>query len=503
MPARPQTKAATCAAIQISVLALFALAMRWNALGDPNYQIDETFYLVVGDAMHHGAVPYVDIWDRKPPGLFVIYWFAATFRDPVLAYQLLALASVVLTAWVLSRIARSLAGEQAVLFSGLTYIAMLQPLLGGGGQSPVFYTLPVALAAWLFVDQIRGDAPARLERRAIMAALAGGIALSIKPTAVIESAFICLAFVWRAASIGVSRFGILRLLAVMALAGAAPMLAAFAWYAMQGQFPAIWQATVLSIFERRAAALPDQLQILRYTLGALAPLLALAALGALRAPRMPATRFIGGWTLAAALGFVAVPGFYLHYALPLAAPLAVMAAPIFGMRLFGPLAAAALIGVTAITGGSLDLARKPASIGAMQEATAAVRNNLGNGILYVYSGPPLLYLTSGSARPTRFLFPEHLSIRDEMAATGVDTAAEEARILALRPAVIAIRARPFRAPNPLTCLMVRASLLRDYRLIRKVTMVEFAGPYDLLIYARTGAGEPRTGVEATGVCEAA
>ena len=139
---------------QFALIALCALALRWNALGDPNYQIDETFYLLVGDAMHHGALPYVDIWDRKPPGLFAIYWLAAAAPDPVLGYQLLALLSATLTAWLVRAIAAGLAGPRAGLLAALAYLAMLQPLLGGGGQSPVFYNLPIAAAAALAMRRI-------------------------------------------------------------------------------------------------------------------------------------------------------------------------------------------------------------------------------------------------------------------------------------------------------------------------------------------------------------
>ena len=490
----------TSAALQFALIVLFALAARWNALGDPNYQIDETFYLVVGKAMHQGAMPYLDIWDRKPPGLFAIYWLAASFANPVLAYQLLALLSVILTAWLLRGIGATLAGQQAGLLTGLAYAAMLQPLLGGGGQSPVFYNLLIAAAAALFARATSEVDRARLRRSALLAAFAGGLAVAIKPTALFEGAFICLAFAWQARRMGMESAKLARLLLAMALAGAAPMLTAFAWYALEGQFSAIWQATVMSIFARKAEDLPNQVHILRYTLTELAPLLLLAALGAWLGGKPPLARFVRGWTLAAVAGFVAVPGFYLHYALPLAAPLAVLAAPAFALRLAGPLAALGLVSLALLHGGSFDLARKGGSVRSMSEASAAVRANLGHGPLYVYSGPPLLYLSSGSHRPTRFLFPEHLSIRDEMAATGVDTRLEVSAILARQPRVIVLRARPFRAPNPLTCPLVRAALARNYHLVRKVAMTEYAGRYDLLIFALSVAEPSQPNAALQWVC---
>jgi hypothetical protein len=62
--------------------------LRSPAYGDPDVNLDEEFYLVVADRMMHGAIPCVDIWDRKPIGLFLIY--AATRLlggDGFLQYQ--------------------------------------------------------------------------------------------------------------------------------------------------------------------------------------------------------------------------------------------------------------------------------------------------------------------------------------------------------------------------------------------------------------------------------
>ena len=54
---------------------------------------DEQFYLLVGDRMLHGLLPYVDVWDRKPVGLFLVY---AAIRllggEGIWQYQLAATA---------------------------------------------------------------------------------------------------------------------------------------------------------------------------------------------------------------------------------------------------------------------------------------------------------------------------------------------------------------------------------------------------------------------------
>ena len=55
-------------------ILLFATLVRCQTFGDPFIGFDEQFYLLVGDRMwHHGDLPFVDIFDRKPIGLFLIY----------------------------------------------------------------------------------------------------------------------------------------------------------------------------------------------------------------------------------------------------------------------------------------------------------------------------------------------------------------------------------------------------------------------------------------------
>ena len=49
------------------------IAARAQTFGNPVIGFDEQFYLLVGDRMIHGAIPFVDIFDRKPIGLFLIY----------------------------------------------------------------------------------------------------------------------------------------------------------------------------------------------------------------------------------------------------------------------------------------------------------------------------------------------------------------------------------------------------------------------------------------------
>ena len=48
-------------AVQAIVLLVAALLLRGGRFGDPVIQIDEQFYLLVGDRMLHGTLPFVDV----------------------------------------------------------------------------------------------------------------------------------------------------------------------------------------------------------------------------------------------------------------------------------------------------------------------------------------------------------------------------------------------------------------------------------------------------------
>src|SRR3546814_5753383 len=67
--------------------------------------------------------------------------------------------------------------------------------------------------------------------------------------------------------------------------------------------------------------------------------------------------------------------------------------------------------------------------------------------LYFYHGPVILYTLTQACIPTRFAFPNHLSIRTEATGLGIDTAVEVRRILASWPAVIVDGDFGFHQPN--------------------------------------------------------
>lgn len=484
------------AALIVPLLLLaFTLIARAGSLGDPDYHVDETFYLLVGDAMRHGAVPYVDIWDRKPPGLFVFFWLLAGISRSVLVFQIAAILFTTATATLIAWIARRWASPHGALFAGLVYVAWLQPLLGGGGQAPVFYNLFVVAAVALLVRDVARGRPTVSLPDAVAAALLCGIAVSFKPTAVVEGTFVVLAFTlcqWqRTRAVPAT----VRLFVAMGTAAALPTLAGFAWFWAQGQFGAFWQATVVSNF-LKARANPELFgRTVRFLLLLSLPLTSVALLGHLRGRRESPDRAFAAlmlcWVGAAIGGFLAVPNFYSHYALALVPVLAVSAAPMLAHGRLGRIITLLICFWALYYGQSFDLTKGVASQERFGRAVRVIRDNMPNGTLHVFDGPPWLYTASGGRWQTRFVFPEHLSMGTEARAIGVDPVAETARVLATRPDVIVLTSTPKPDANRATTRLVRDRLARDYTLVCRMPGLDFEHHFLFEIYARGTAPDRR------------
>lgn len=466
-----------------------AFAIRAWQFGNPLIHVDENFYLLVGDRMLHGALPYADIWDRKPVGLFVLY---AAIRllggDGIVQYQVVAALFAAGTALLIARLAAPTAGIVAASAAGIVYLLML-PLAGGwGGQAPVFYNLLVAGAALACHRALGADARA-IRRLGCLAMLLIGLGLQLKYTVVFEGfAFgvLLLGVSWRASRSWTRLAADAGLWIGLALA---PTLLALAVYAWRGEAQAFVYANFLSIAARGEASSAELLPRLLKAARLLGPALALvglaAAIGDWRA--RPGGRIAFGFALAWlawALGGYLIFGTYFdHYALPLLAPLAAAMAPLFAARprRLGVALAAGLIGLGAVADG-VAFARGQAKRGGaeqMAQLLAAIRPGLSQG-LWVWNGDSILYHLTGAPLPSRWPFAGHLNLLREHGAVGVDQETEVRRILATRPGVIVDRTPRARDFNFAVVRIVDAELAAHYRVAKTVKLSRSS----LVVYRR-------------------
>lgn len=471
--------------IGLAFLAAAAFALRVPALGYPLIDVDEEFYLLVGDRMLHGAIPYVDIWDRKPPGLFLLY---AAIRllggDGILQYQIVAALFATATAVAIALIARRIAHPLAALTAGLVYVAAAALLGGRGGQTPIFYNLPVALSALILLGLAspaggQGVSSSAIRWRGMIAMLLMGLAIQLKPTAVFEGIYFGLILLWLSRRAGTRPAALAGDAAIWIGTALAPSLIAWLTYAGIGQGQAFFYANVGSIFARSDADTVKPLKNLGKIAVRIAPLLLTIIIGEwlLRkdapwrrsAADKAAYLFLAGWCVAAVGGFAAFGTYFEHYALPLLPPLAVIAAATFSIRtrLAGPVLAALTLAFLLIFGRIdyrkyLDKRGDTAFAARMEQAIAS---HLDGGCLYIFYGEPIYYHLSNACMPTRWPFPFHLSLAREAGAIGVDPEAEIRRILASRPTVIVDRLNSDSEINVHVQTILRDALARDYRLV--------------------------------------
>jgi Dolichyl-phosphate-mannose-protein mannosyltransferase len=470
------------------VVALFAVAVltRAGRIGDPTIHVDEQFYLLVADRMWHGALPYVDIWDRKPILLFLIYAALRPFSpDGIVAYQIGALLFATATAYFVVLIASRFANTTGALLAGIAYLLYLPVLGGAGGQSPVFYNLFMAIGAWEVIRAGEANNDAGIWRHGLRAMLWAGLAIQVKYTAAIDGMAFGLWLIVLLIRRNEAPARIVGRAAVWALAALAPTLIAAGFYVLIGHGWEFWQANFLSTLQKQQpSSFPTLLFLGTSTLELMALIvLAMFSIGLLisRKAITPPTSFLLLWAMFSVADFFALGNYYDHYALPLLVPATIVCAPILETAVGGTVGMALFawftyqfIGFPTNGFRQFDQMR----IAAMVDAA---RPYAAHGCIYINDGPPILYHLTHSCLPTRYAFPEHLN--DAAEADATDATRSMSAMLASRPSAIFVSDGYTRQTrNLVTAAMLNAALASDYQ--RVATFQDVYPERQQLLYVR-------------------
>ncbi len=292
---------------------------------------DEGEYAYIAQRMLAGDVPYRDVFDQKPPGVFLAYLApVAMFGTSVRAIHWAMFAWSALTAWALFGVGREVANRAAAAWAVLVFaVITIEPSwLATAANTEQFMLLPLVLSVW-FV--LRGCRSEHLWWW-IGAGVAAMTACWFKQVAITNIAFLVLLAEWRWRTPGVVR--VRRMRAGVAFAGgmiaaAAPVVGYFALRGALGPFvDCVWRHNVTYATSVRFSV---GIQLLRMSLerqaGGLWPVWLLSAATLVdwrRAARSEAAVCLA-WFLASAAG-VSI-GFYFrdHYFIQLAPPLALAA----------------------------------------------------------------------------------------------------------------------------------------------------------------------------------
>lgn len=458
--------------IAAGVLALCVLFTRAAWFGDPAAGFDEQLYSLIGQRWLEGALPYADLWDRKPAGLFALYALAHGIggSDP-LAYQLLAALFVFAGSWLTFLLARPFCDRLGAVLAGSGY-AVLLPLYGShSGQSELFFLPLLLLALKLIVDRSGRDDL----RLYLIAMFVCGLALQVKYSVFPGCLALGLIALWQSSRKDPQALAIVRRAVIFVALGIAPTAVAAGYFAMQGEFAAFWNANFQSFFAREGLG-----RLHPRVLNGLLPL-ALPALAGLWLAQRKITsdnRSAYGIYAIFAAGLVASVFFagtvYFYYLAALVPAALLLALPLFGLRSpWGRMAVLVLLGFWATLYTALDpIDRSRGHREGMAMLTQAIAPlvDRDENCLYIYDGPSALYTTTQSCIPTRFVYPDHLNNALERDALGVSQIGELRRVLASRPPVIVTADEPVAPRRKDTDRLIAETLARYYEPITNVRM---------------------------------
>src|SRR5437867_4038609 len=177
MRRRPQIS--TAAALVVGALLVLSPNLPLNRVPSE----DEGVFLYIARTIAAGGAPYRDVWDHKPPGVYLLDLLAGANVWGVFVLQAIALATA---GWLSYRaLARGGLGPYGAVFGTIAWVVAVPRLfLEDGLQTnfPEFYALPLQFGALgLFAEDEARHAPTW--RTGALGALGAAAAL-LKPTAI-------------------------------------------------------------------------------------------------------------------------------------------------------------------------------------------------------------------------------------------------------------------------------------------------------------------------------
>ncbi|WP_369025699.1 hypothetical protein [Qipengyuania sp. RANM35] len=473
--------------VLLAILAAVTFSLRFPALGDWNLEIDDQWYSLVGHRLLSGQLLYVDIFDRKGPALYLLFTALAIPGKSVLPYQILAGACATWASYLCARIAMDRSNVLAGLASALLMTGLVFAHGGANAQTPIFYNPLVLIGASAVVSRIDLLSKGRIDRRLVLGFLATGLAIAFKLSVVFEGIFFGLFasfLMWKSSN---SRARVLRNVATLAAAGAAPMLVATLFYVAIGHFDEFWQAIVRSNFDRTYFTPADRLKRVEIFVTMIGLPLALfvgsVALQVINREWDREARFLAGWAAVSILAILIFPAFYSHYALTTIAPLCIGIAPILKRSRAALLVALAFVPLAVAKSGEFAPSTRERSRHASAELVKYVDTELGNGKLVVWGSPSYLHVMVGSPPLSFLAFPPHLYHQLEAGASGRDEVMEVRRMLAQRPDVVVVQENLAKPQNRATQALV-AEYLATCRKARKFVLFDHFGDQHQTVYSR-------------------
>lgn len=222
-------------------LGLLTLATRLPFFFVDVIDWDESTFILMGHALLHGHLPYVQVWDLKPPAIFFVFAAVISLGDDVLMVRIFGAVLVFVTAALVYALAKRVHSHQAGVFGAFVYVlGMSATASGQATTSDLISTLPVLAALWILL--------ARRDNALWYVAI--GVLLSFATLVRLNLAFVVIAC---GVLIAVYQFdrGVkqcAKALLAYAAGGIAVLLAFIAPYVLSGSFPLFWFSVFKATF---------------------------------------------------------------------------------------------------------------------------------------------------------------------------------------------------------------------------------------------------------------
>ncbi len=471
-------------AVLLALLVAWTLALHLPGLGKRGG--DDPFFIEVARLWLHGAPPYLNAFDIKPPGYFFLLALSETVFGPTqAAVNTLTAISEAGAAFCLWRLGRQLEIPAVGVFAAFAYPLLSQTL----ANFPSYPPLALATMA-AFVLATSGYS---WRTRALLSGLAIGFAITIKQSTCLEA----LPLLWLLLREPQSRpSGALLFAAAAAVAPAAFALA----FTMQGAFAPFFADVVATALHRPGLEAETSAQILGHFVSVqkkILPLVCLAAIGVFRfrslLPRAPVGRSeaLVLWLAVSWVELLLQHARWVLYLGPTFAPVLLLSGAAVARAVESEtvkrLTLLMLLAATAINVYPFRywLLLGPENAGAYAEAARSIelRNPqpgdrlLGIGILEATE----VNTDTGLAPPTRFFYWLHLAC--DFPGAGPQRLREA---LAAEPRFLVVATQPYRpyCEDPSTWPLVRQTLTMRYR---RIAVAPATAPL-LEIYERAPAG---------------
>ena len=170
--------------LELLLLTLLTLFCRLPFFFESVIDWDESTFILIGQSILDGHLPYMQLWDLKPPFLYGFYSLAILlFGKTIASVRLAGALAIALTAFIVNRTTQRLWTVRAGWLAGILHILITSALPNGQAVlSEHVAVLPLSLALYLLVA--RGVTAATLFPAGLLISTAAMVRLNLAYVAV-------------------------------------------------------------------------------------------------------------------------------------------------------------------------------------------------------------------------------------------------------------------------------------------------------------------------------